>query len=78
MKIGCMGMISRLPIGIHRQIITNKIEDEFVDIVVNCFDATGRHDALFPGAGMSANGSVNEGYQLVDFQVDPTGKTLWA
>ena len=65
-----------LPIGVHRQIIANKIEDEFVDIVVNGLDAPGCHDALFPGAGMSAGGVVYEGHQLMDLQVDPAGVAL--
>ena len=69
-------LVDILPIGIHRQIIINKIEDEFVDIVVNSFDATGRHDALLPGDGMSAGGVVNEGHQLVYFKVDSTGVAL--
>ena len=70
--------VDALPIGVHCQIIANEIEDEFVDIVVNGLDAPGRHDALLPGAGMSAGGVVYEGHQLMDFQVDPAGVALGA
>ena len=70
--------VDTLSIRIHRQIITNKIENEFVDIVINGSGATGCYDALLPGAGMPAGRGVSEGDQLVDFKVDSTGIALRA
>lgn len=71
-----MKLVDALLIGIHREIIINKIEDEFVNIVTKGFDATCCHDALFPGNGMSIGRVVSEGDELVHFNINPTGVAL--